>query len=209
MVINKYKMVGSAFLAFGLLGNVAYGSGNENSDGVHADSSQRSLWEDLRSALELAEDLDGYIEVARCMRKGIDFTLRSRNGETLLFFSSCPATVLMLVSHGELDLDAQDEEENTALHLFVRVFLECLLDTLGAGREEIEVLLGAGANPLVRNGDDETVLQIVRRWIDEEEALPMEARNSNSKAAIRKAKALAQRLERAEGEWRKAHRDDA
>jgi hypothetical protein len=65
MVIDKYKIVGRVFLAFGVLGNGAYGPSDASSDGTSDVPSQESKWEDLCEAIKFAGDLSGCIDVAK------------------------------------------------------------------------------------------------------------------------------------------------
>jgi ankyrin repeat protein len=202
-------MVGRAFLAFGLLGNGAYGSSDASSDGTSDIPSQESKWEDLREAIKFAGDLSGCIDIAKKLREGIDYTLKSKNGKTVLFYVNCPEALVLLLSLPGIDVNAIDRKGNSALHLCAQCFSECLLDTIGAFSEEIGLLLLFGANPLCENLQEQTPRQIVEQWRTEEESLPKEDRTPNSAIALKKCREMIQKLIEAEAAWRDAHQHDA
>ncbi|MDR2812731.1 MAG: hypothetical protein LBB05_03035 [Puniceicoccales bacterium] len=209
MVINKYKMVGSVLLTLGLWGNNVYGS--VDADVVDALASQsQSKEEELQEAVTyagltergLALDL---AEVAKLIRLGANPACRDEEGQTLLHLAGCAAVLALPFSHPDVDINARDNKGNTALHGYATVFSECLLDTLGSGEEEIEVLLECGANPYLENEEGKIARQLVEEWVAVEEALPPEERNPNSEEALVIARKMIQMLRGAERTWAAAH----
>jgi hypothetical protein len=208
MVISKYKTVRSVLLALGLWSNNIYGlaAAVDSSDVSQQESKGEKLQEAVTyaglTARGLAFDL---AEVAKLIQSGADPSGRDEEGKPLTFLAGCPEVLALLLSLPNTDISARDNKGNTALHEHATVFSECLLDTLGSGEEEIEVLLECGANPYLKNEEGKTARQLVGEWVAVEEALPPEERHPNSEEALVIARRMIQRLRDAGEEWMAAH----
>ncbi|MDR2812730.1 MAG: hypothetical protein LBB05_03030 [Puniceicoccales bacterium] len=213
MAINKYKMVGSVLLAFGLWGNNIYGSVDANGidafDAFQPPSREEELREELRHAVSCAGQTPGRLtyelaRAAKLIRLGADFTSKNKEGETLLFDASCPEVLVVLLCLPGIDIDAQNNEGDTALHADVSAYLYFLPDAFFA-REEIRLLIKCKANPFLKNEEGKTPRQLLEEWKRKKEVLPLKKRPPNSGEALADVSKTIQILRDAERKWAAAH----
>jgi hypothetical protein len=207
MVLDMYKMVGSALLAFGLLNNCAYGSVDADVVGVPGEQQLISKEEKLRDTVFHAGPknfVSSCVKIAKLIRSGVNFADKDEKGRTLLYRSNFPGVLASLLFLPDMDINSQDDEGNTVLHFMV----QCHWNTacgLGFG-ENIEVLLACGANPHLENLAGKTARQILEEEKEiEEKALPKDEWIDNSEEALGQYRATVRKLADAEAEWTATH----
>ncbi|XP_031570101.1 uncharacterized protein LOC116304497 [Actinia tenebrosa] len=115
--------------------------------------------------LHKAVQENNMVEVKKLLKKGVDVNAKDRRGNTVLHFVRDEEMTSLLLSSSSIDLNIQNDNGDTAVHIACIPFTDRLSDlktnTICSRLKIMEMLLGAGASPNIQNQLGYSVLHFV------------------------------------------------
>jgi selenocysteine-specific translation elongation factor len=194
MIINKCKLVGSAFLAFGLLGNMAHGSSGADTVNVRDNKGNTALHRLV--SIGLRNSFNNTRVIAACIECGVDPSLKNNEGLTALDI------LVRWIKNNE----ARDFELNIQA-MKVAQMLKTAEKARESALREIEEDLALAQSALKKTREDLALTQSALKETEENLALTQSAQRTErerGEVLERNLRAREEALERAEREREEA-----